>query len=79
MSPHFINRHISKNNPTLYEISIFTDDCLYIFYICTDNVDGWPKNKNICTRLFEECEANLPEEPEGEQGVLINPPTVYFF
>ena len=42
-------------------------------------MDGWPKNKNICTRLFEECEANLPEEPEGEQGVLINPPTVYFF
>ena len=38
-------------------------------------MDGWPKNKNICTRLFEECEANLPEDPEGEQGVLINPPT----
>ena len=54
---------------------LLTDDCLYIFYICTDNVDGWPKNKNICQRLFEECEANLPEGEEGETGILVDPPT----
>ena len=57
--------------------SIFPDDCLYIFYICTDNVSGWPQNKNICTKLFEECEQKLPEDKEL-QGILVDP-IEYFF
>ena len=69
-----INIYILNQNVVEY-ITYFSDDCLYIFYICTDNVDGWPKNKNICQRLFEECEANLPEGEEGETGILVDPPT----
>ena len=52
-----------------YQNVPFSDDCLYIFYICTDAVDDWPKNKNICTRLFNECEANI-QIPQSEDGIL---------
>ena len=56
-----------------------TDDCLYIFYICTDNVNGWPQNKNICTKLFEECEQKLPADKDQQvQGQLVDNPIEYF-
>ena len=56
-------------------IFLFSDDCLYIFYICTDNVDSWPKNKNICTRLFQECEAKVQSEKgEAEKGTAVDLP-----
>ena len=58
---------------------LLTDDCLYIFYICTDNVDGWPQNKNICTKLFEECEQKLPADKDQQvQGQLVDNPIEYF-
>ena len=38
---------------------LFSDDCVYIFYICTDRVGKWPKNQEICSRLFEDCEAKI--------------------
>ena len=58
---------------------LLTDDCLYIFYICTDNVNGWPQNKNICTKLFEECEQKLPADKDQQvQGQLVDNPIEYF-
>ena len=38
---------------------LFSDDCVYIFYICTDRVGKWPKNQEICSRLFEDCETKI--------------------
>ena len=32
---------------------------MYIFYICTDRVGKWPKNQEICSRLFEDCETKI--------------------
>ena len=58
---------------------LLTDDCLYIFYICTDNVNGWPQNKNVCTKLFEECEQKLPADKDQQvQGQLVDNPIEYF-
>ena len=54
----------------------FSDDCLYIFYICTDKVDEWPKNKGICSRLFQECEAKVQSEQDDvASGIAVDLPT----
>ena len=54
----------------------FSDDCLYIFYICTDKVDEWPKNKGICSRLFQECEAKVQSEQDAvASGIAVDLPT----
>ena len=41
---------------------LFKDDCIYIFYTCTDKVGEWPDNKEICTKLFQDCCAQFESE-----------------
>ena len=40
--------------------SNFSDDCIYLFFVCTDKASGaWPENKNKCTKTFNACQGKL--------------------
>ena len=37
-----------------------TDDCIYLFFVCTDKASGaWPENKAKCTKTFNVCQTKL--------------------
>jgi len=39
-----------------------TDDCLFLFFVCTEKASGsWPNNKSRCTKIFNICQTNLEQ------------------
>ena len=36
-----------------------TDDCLYLYYVCTDKLGTWPQNKQKCFQTFENCQSSI--------------------
>ena len=39
-------------------------------------MDEWPKNKGICSRLFQECEAKVQSEQDAvATGIAVDLPT----
>jgi len=50
-----------------------TDDCIYLFFVCTDKVSGaWPENKSKCTKLFDACQSKLglnASDPDSFNGL----------
>ena len=39
-------------------------------------MDEWPKNKGICSRLFQECEAKVQSEQDAvASGIAVDLPT----
>ena len=37
----------------------FLDDCLYLYYVCTDKLGTWPENKQKCFQTFENCQTSI--------------------
>ncbi len=61
------------------QFSISIDDCLYIYYICTDAVANWQTSK-ICTKLFQECELKVEAIQENPSiGSIGDLPTTSTF
>ena len=42
------------------------DDCLYLYYVCTDKLGTWPQNKQKCFQTFENCQKSLGDIDDGE-------------
>ena len=41
-------------------ILIISDDCLHVFFFCTDHIGKWPMNEQYCRQMFNLCENKLP-------------------
>ena len=44
----------------------FADDCLYLYYVCTDKLGTWPENKQKCFQTFEYCHSSLGNGDIGD-------------
>ena len=45
------------------------DDCLYLYYVCTDKVGEWPSNEEKCIDTYEDCVGSL-KAPEQILGTV---------
>ena len=44
-----------------YNLILFiSDDCLHVFFFCTDHIGKWPMNEQYCRQMFNLCENKLP-------------------
>ena len=72
-----------------WQVPFPTDQCLYVFFICTDYVGTWPSNANTCYKYYQSCTDylyreedddspgdNTPEEEYGKKKFL---PILAFF
>ena len=57
--------YISCEN-TIYLSLLFADDCLYLYYVCTDKLGTWPQNKQKCFQTFENCHSGLGNGDIGD-------------
>ena len=51
------------------DFSFLVDECLHVFFFCTDHVGKWPMNEKYCRKMFDICESKLPDPMQG----FINP------
>ena len=51
------------------DFSFLVDECLHVFFFCTDHVGKWPMNEKYCRKMFDICESKLPDPMPG----FINP------
>ena len=50
----------------LYVLSYIVDDCLYLYYVCTDKLGTWPENKQKCFQTFENCQSSLGNTEDND-------------
>ena len=46
------------------------DDCLYLYYVCTDKLGTWPENKQKCFQTFENCQSSIGNGDFGDIDLL---------
>lgn len=46
----------------LFSSIYFADDCVYLYYVCTEKLGTWPNNKQNCIQLFENCYKSIENE-----------------
>ena len=46
------------------------DDCLYLYYVCTDKLGTWPENKQKCFQTFENCQSSIGNVDFGDTDLL---------
>ena len=50
-----------------------TDDCLYLYFICTEKFGKWPSNNDKCTEDFETCCVRFMEGHQQITGTTALP------
>ena len=66
----------------IFENNYFlSDDCLHVFFFCTDHIGKWPTNEKYCRQMFKMCENKLPNpmngfiNPSPSTSTFVNPVT----